>query len=68
MKQQGSGDKYIYVYNPETSTVNFVKVELGQRLGAAYEVISGIEPGQLVVTSGQNALADGKKVRLDKQQ
>lgn len=68
VKQQGSGDKYIYVYNPETSTVNFVKVELGQRLGAAYEVISGIEPGQLVVTSGQNALADGKKVRLDKQQ
>lgn len=68
VKQQGSGDKYIYVYNPETSTVNFVKVELGQRLGAAYEVISGIEPGQLVVTVGQNALADGKKVRLDKQQ
>lgn len=68
VKQQGSGDKYIYVYNPESSTVNFVKVELGQRLGAAYEVISGIEPGQLVVTSGQNALADGKKVRLDKQQ
>lgn len=67
VKQQGSGDKYIYVYNPESSTVNFVKVELGQRLGAAYEVISGIEPGQLVVTSGQNALADGKKVRLDKQ-
>lgn len=66
VKQQGSGDKYIYVYNPESSTVSFIKVELGQRLGAAYEVISGIEPGQLVVISGQNALADGKKVKLDK--
>jgi RND family efflux transporter MFP subunit len=66
VKQQGSGDKYIYTYNPETQTVNYVKVELGQRLGASYEVISGIQPGQLVVVVGQNALADGKKVRLSK--
>lgn len=66
VKQQGSGDRYIYVYDPQTSAVSFVKVELGQRLGAAYEVISGLEPGQMVVTSGQNALADGKKVQLQK--
>ena len=66
VKQQGSGDKYIYTYNPETQTVNYVKVELGQRLGASYEVISGIQPGQLVVVVGQNALADGKKVKLSK--
>ena len=66
VKQQGSGDKYIYVYNPESETVDYVKVELGQRLGAAYEVISGINPGALVVISGQNTLADGKKAQLQK--
>lgn len=64
VKQQGSGDKYIYVYDPETSTVDFCKVELGQRLGRSYEVISGIEPGAMVVISGQNALTSGKKVEL----
>lgn len=66
VKQQGSGDKYIYVYNPDTETVDYVKVEIGQRLGAAYEVITGINPGALVVISGQNGLADGKKVQLQK--
>ena len=66
VKQQGSGDQYIYVYNPSTSTVDFLKVELGQRLGASYEVISGIESGSQVVISGQNALANGKAVQLKK--
>jgi len=66
VKQQGSGNKYIYVYNQESGTVDYVKVELGQRLGSAYEVISGIEPGALVVTSGQNGLAGGKKVQISR--
>lgn len=66
VKQQGSGDKYIYVYKPETQTVDYVKVELGQRIGAAYEVLSGIEPGAQVVTTGQNGLTNGKKVNVQK--
>lgn len=66
VKQQGSGDYYIYVYDPSTSTVDYRKVELGQRLGANYEVISGLEPGSQVVITGQNALANGKKVQLQK--
>lgn len=66
VKQQGSGDRYIYTYNPETETVDYLKVELGQRLGSSYEVISGIEPGALVVITGQNGLSAGKKVQLQK--
>lgn len=66
VKQQGSGNYYIYVYDPSSSTVDYRKVELGQRLGSNYEVISGIEPGSQVVISGQNALANGKKVQLQK--
>ncbi|MCM1006289.1 MAG: efflux RND transporter periplasmic adaptor subunit [Prevotella sp.] len=66
VKQQGSGDKYIYTYDPQTQTVDFVKVELGQRLGSSYEVLSGIEPGTQVVVSGQNGLTGGKKVKLQK--
>ncbi len=66
VKQQGSGDHYVYVYDPKTSTVSFNKVELGQRLGGSYELLSGVAPGSQVVISGQNALANGRKVELAK--
>ncbi|MDE6682596.1 MAG: efflux RND transporter periplasmic adaptor subunit, partial [Muribaculaceae bacterium] len=66
VKQQGSGDHYVYVYNPANQTVSYNKVELGQRLGAEYELLSGVEPGSEVVVSGQNRLANGRKVTLKK--
>ncbi|MDE6028679.1 MAG: efflux RND transporter periplasmic adaptor subunit, partial [Muribaculaceae bacterium] len=66
VKQQGSGDHYVYVYNPNDQTVSYNKVELGQRIGAEYELVSGVNPGSQVVVSGQNRLANGKKVSLKK--
>lgn len=66
VKQQGSGDHYVYIYNPSTSTVDFVKVELGQRIGDRYELLSGVEPGAQVVIEGQNALSGGMAVQLKK--
>lgn len=65
VKQQGSGNHYVYVYNPDGS-VNYNKVELGQRLGDSYELISGVEPGSTVVVSGQSRLANGVKVKVSK--
>lgn len=64
VKQTGSGNKYVYVYNG--GTVKFVRVELGQRLGAEYEVLSGLVDGDSVVIAGQNGLADGVAVELIK--
>lgn len=64
VKQQGSNNKYVYVYN--NGVVHFRLVELGRRLGDKYEIISGIEPGDKVVVSGQTRLADGVKVNLAK--
>ncbi len=66
VKQQGSGNQFVYVYDPKTSTVAYRQVTLGQRLGTTYEVIEGLEAGSQVVVVGQNALADGKKVTLKK--
>lgn len=66
VKQQGSGDHYVYVYNPDDQRVSYNKVELGQRLGNEYEILSGVEPGSQVVVTGQNRLANGKKVTLKK--
>lgn len=63
VKQQGSGNQYVYLLKPD-GTVEYVKVELGQRIGASYEVLSGVPTGSKVVISGQNALSNGKKVRV----
>lgn len=64
VKQPGSGNHYVYVYND--GKVNYKKVELGQRLGDSYELLSGIDPGEQVVISGQSKLADGAEVEISK--
>ena len=64
IKQQGSGDRYVYVY--KDGKVSYKKVELGRRMGNRYEVLSGVEDGDLVVTVGYTKLADGKEVELIK--
>ncbi len=65
VKQQGSGNQYVYVLNSD-GTVSFNQVELGQRLGNEYELISGVESSSQVVTSGQAKLANGIKVNVAK--
>lgn len=64
VKQPGSGNHYVYVY--KDGKVSYNKVELGQRLGDAYELLSGVEPGAQVVVSGQAKLADGASVKVSK--
>jgi len=63
VKQTGSGNKYVYVYS--NGRVAFKKVELGQRLGDSYELLSGINDGDTVVTAGQTRLADGIAVVIN---
>lgn len=63
VKQPGSGNHYVYVYNPD-NTVSYNKVELGQRLGDSYELLSGVESGSKVVVSGQSKLSNGAKVKV----
>ena len=62
VKQAGSGDYYVYTY--ADGKVNNNKVELGQRLGDRYELISGIESGSQVVIAGQTLIADGAEVEV----
>ena len=64
VKQPGSGNQYVYVY--KNGRVSYNKVELGQRIGASYELLSGVEPGDSVVVVGQAKLADGVAVELSK--
>lgn len=64
VKQSGSGERFIYVLNPD-NTVEYKKVTLGRRMGAEYEVLEGIADGAVVVTKGQSRLKDGVKVRIN---
>ncbi len=64
VKQIGAGDRYVYVYDPQTETVSYNKVQLGKHIGETYEIISGVEPGVKVVIAGQSRLNNGKKVSV----
>jgi RND family efflux transporter MFP subunit len=61
VKQQGSGERFVYVLN-EDGTVTYQKVVLGRRMGAEYEVLEGISDGAKIVTGGMIRLKDGIKV------
>jgi RND family efflux transporter MFP subunit len=63
VRQQGTGDRYVYTLNRD-NTVSYKKVELGARFGNEFEVISGIEPGERVVTEGLSGLVEGTSVEV----
>lgn len=63
VKQQGSGEHFIYVLNAD-NTVTYTKVELGRRLGNRYEIVSGINEGDRIVTEGQVRLKNGVSVTV----
>ena len=62
VKQPGSANQYVYVVHD--GKVSYNLVEIGQRLGNAYELLSGVEPGDTVVVTGQTKLADGIAVEI----
>ena len=64
VKQQGSGERFVYVLN-EDGTVSYVKVVLGRRMGTEYEVLEGLKDGDKIVTGGQIRLKDGVKVSVN---
>ena len=61
VKQQGSGERFVYVLNDD-STVTYKKVVLGRRMGTEYEVLEGLQDGDKIVIGGQIRLKDGVKV------
>ena len=61
VKQQGSGERFVYVLNQD-GTVTYQKVVLGRRMGTEYEVLEGIADGAKIVTGGMIRLKDGIKV------
>lgn len=65
LKQLGADDKYVYVLN-EDNTVTYTPVKLGVRMGNRYEIISGLNDGDVIVTSGQTRLKNNIEVEVVK--
>ena len=63
IRQSGINDRFVYVLNAN-QTVSYTKVVLGQRLGSSYEILSGLNDGDRVVTAGVSRLVDGTAVKV----
>lgn len=59
---------YVYIYDPETKRIKVSPVELGISDNTRYEIISGCEVGDMIVTTVPTGttLADGDKVKVTK--
>ncbi len=63
-KQSGSNERYVFVY--KDGKVSRRTIELGRRFENVFEVLSGLEEGEQVVTAGQARLLDQMEVELQK--
>jgi multidrug efflux system membrane fusion protein len=59
------GDKAaVWVVDPATSQVNLVPVEVGEYMEDKVAILSGLNPGDIVVRAGVHKLFAGEKVRM----
>ena len=63
LKQQGSGQKAVYLYG-EDGTARYTVVTLGRHFDGRYEILSGLNEGDRVIVSGNSGLKNGDKVEL----
>ena len=63
VKQEGTGQRFVYLLKAD-DTVSYVPVTIGRHMGAEYEIVDGIDEGEIVVRKGQAALKDGVKVQV----
>lgn len=65
---EGLKDPYVYVVNPEGTSVQRRNLVLGREAGEQVEVLQGLKPGETVVVTGQLNLAEGSKVSVAQRQ
>lgn len=57
-------ERFVFVYDADTSTVRRQSVVPGRIVENQIFILSGVEPGQVIVKRGVHRLEEGKKVRL----
>lgn len=64
---EDAGGQYVYLVTPAEAGMGTVArrpVEVGRLTNSGFEIISGLEAGDMVVTAGVNNIRDGLKVKL----
>lgn len=61
---QDEGKAAVWVVDPATSQVNLVPVEVGEYVEDKVAILSGLDPGDIVVRAGVHKLFAGEKVRM----
>lgn len=64
LKQTGAADRYVFIV--KDGVAEYRKVVLGNRVGDNYEIIEGIQNGELVAITGQTRLTTGAQVTMEK--
>ena len=59
-----NGETKVYVYDPETKTVEERVVTIGLLNDEEAEILSGVKEGDIIVTSNQDRLQNGMTVTL----
>lgn len=54
---------YLYVVNPDGETVTKRQVTLGKNVNGFYQIMDGINEGDIVVVEGMLTLAEGSKIK-----
>ena len=62
LKQVGSNDRYVFVEKDGKAV--YTLVQLGVRMDDKYEIVSGLNAGDYVITEGHTDLVDGKEVEV----
>lgn len=62
LRQVGSGERFVYVYQDGKAMRRVV--ELGALYGDRYEILSGLDAGEAVITSSPSTLTNGMSVVL----
>lgn len=60
----GSGDRHVFLFDPETSTARKTAVQNGGLVGDQAIITTGLSPGDAVVVAGVPFLRDGQRVKL----
>jgi RND family efflux transporter MFP subunit len=61
---RADGKTAVWVVDKATGTVSMRSIELGNADASNVQVVSGLKPGDVVVTAGAQALRPGQKVRM----
>ncbi|MCZ6750232.1 MAG: efflux RND transporter periplasmic adaptor subunit [Acidobacteria bacterium] len=57
------GQQSVWILDEQSMTVGKAQVEVGALAGGSVTLLSGVSPGQTIVTAGASFLAEGQKVR-----